>query len=186
MWTNGSTLRIDAADMVVAVDDSWNELVGAHRVAALQPAVVGASFREAVTNGDAHALFGVMLERVRTRFRVAIDVRAVSSQRAVRMELGLVLRTIEGEAELSLRILREQRRWTLPLFDPDAQRLHESVRVCDFCQRVLGFDWVEPEVALRQLRLGATGAQPRLHAGVCDDCERAIYAAASASRLGVG
>jgi hypothetical protein len=185
MWTNESTLRIDAADVVVAVDDSWNSLVGTHRVGALQPATVGQPLWETVANGDAHSLYEVMLERVRTRFRVAVDVRAVSREHAVRAELSLVLRNLEGEVELSLRILREQRRWTLPLFDPAAPRQHESVRVCDFCQRLLGFDWVEPEVALRQLRIGATGPQPRLHAAVCDDCERAIYAAANASRLGV-
>jgi hypothetical protein len=185
MWTSGWTLRIDPNDVVVAVDDAWNELVGTHRVAALQPATVGMPLSETVANGDAYTLYEVMLERVRTRFRVAVDVRAVSAQRAVRCELGLVLKSVEGEVELSLRILREQRRWTLPLFDPDAPREHEAVKVCDFCQRVLGFDWVEPEIALRQLRVGATGAQPRLHAGVCDDCERAIYHAANASRLGV-
>jgi hypothetical protein len=185
MWTKGWTLRIDAADVVVAVDEAWNDFVAKHRVGALRPAVVGQPLWETVENGDAHSLYGVMLERVRTRFRVAVDVRAVSPEHAVRAELGLVLRNLEGEVELSLRVLREQRRWSLPLFDPATPRLHESVRVCDFCQRVLGFDWVEPEIALRQLRVGTTGAQPRLHAGVCDDCERAIYAAANASRLGV-
>lgn len=184
IW-DAPALRLDGEDVVVAVDEEWNAFVAEHRVAALRPTVVGAPLAEIVANGDMLTLVGVVLERVRTRFRVAVDVRAVSPSHALRCELSAVLLTAEGEVALALRVLREQRVWRLPLFDPEAPRLHESVRVCDLCQRVLGFDWVEPEVALRQLRIASAGPQPQLHADVCDDCERAVFAAASASRLGV-
>jgi hypothetical protein len=126
-----------------------------------------------------------MLKRARARFRVAVDVRAVSSDHATRYELGAVPRGFAGEVDLTLRPLHDQRSWTMPLFDPAAPRRHESVQVCDFCQRVLGFAWVEPDIALRQLELGGVDPQPRLRAGVCADCERVIYHAAGASRLGI-
>lgn len=185
-WGGGPVLRVDGTDVVTAVDERWNELVSRRRVGALRPAEPGRPFWESVDNGDALALYRVMLERARSRFRVGIDVRFVDAGGAARGELGLVLRDQAGTVELSLRVLREQRTWSQPLFDPDATRSLEEVSVCDFCQRALGFDWVEPEVALRQLRVPADGPWPRTHAAICDDCERGIYAACHASRLGVG
>jgi hypothetical protein len=126
-----------------------------------------------------------MLQRARARFRVAVDVRAVTATHATRYELTAVPRGFAGDVEVALRPLHDRRRWTMPLFDPEAPRRHESVRVCDFCQRVLGFSWVEPDIALRHLELDGTSRQPRMRSDVCDDCERIVYHAAGASRLGL-
>jgi hypothetical protein len=186
MWKSGPALRVDADGVVASVDDRWNEFVGRHRIAGLRPVAAGTPFFEAVENGDTYALFGVMLERARNRYRVGVDVRAVTPEYASRVELALALCDPSGTVELTLRVLREQRRWTIGLFDASAPRGHEEVEVCDFCQRVVGFDWVEPDVALRQLRVPAAGPYPRLHASVCDPCERTIYATCQASRLRVG
>lgn len=188
LWTAPPTLRVDGDGLVSQLDDHWNDFVAAHRVGALRPAAAGTPFWEAVESGDTFSLYGVMLERARGRFRVAFDVRAVTRASVSRAELVLapVLGDRNAAVQLSLRVLREQRRWSLDLFDPEAPRGHEEVQVCDFCQRVVGFDWVEPEVALRQLRIPEIGPQPRLHSSVCEDCERGIYAACHASRLRVG
>jgi hypothetical protein len=179
------SLVVDGADVVADVTDAWNALVGDHRVAALTVAAAGEPLHRAVENGDAYTLYEAMLQRARARFRVAIDVRAVSSTHAARYELTFVPRGFAGEVEIGLRPLHDQRSWTMPLFDPTIPRRHESVQVCDFCQRVLGFSWAEPDVALRQLQIDGATSQPRLHADVCPDCERIVYHAAGASRLGL-
>jgi hypothetical protein len=179
------SLLVDDANVVADLTDAWNPLVAGHRLAALTTTAVGQPLHRAVDNGDAYALYETMLERARARFRVAIDVRAVSPAQATRYELSFAPRGFAGEVELSLRPLHDQRSWTMPLFDPAVPRRHESVRVCDFCQRVLGFNWVEPDVALRHLDLDGTSLQPRVRASVCDDCERVVYHAAGASRLGI-
>lgn len=179
------SLRVNGANAVVDVTDAWNALVASHRLAALTATAVGEPLHHAVENGDAYALYETMLQRARARYRVAVDVRAVSSAQVTRYELSVVPRGFAGDVELALRPLFDQRAWTMPLFDPAAPRRHESVQVCDFCQRVLGFSWVEPEAALRQLQIDSSSAQPRLHADLCPDCERAIYHAAGASRLGI-
>jgi hypothetical protein len=179
------SLRVDGANLVADVSDAWNALAGSHRVAALTTTATGQPLHRAVENGDAYALYEAMLQRARARFRVAVDVRAVSSAHATRYELSAVPSGFAGEVELALRPLHDRRNWMMPLFDPEAPRRHESVQVCDFCQRVLGFAWAEPDVALRQLELGAADPQPRVRAGVCPDCERVIYHAAAASRLGI-
>jgi hypothetical protein len=179
------SLRVDGANVVADVTDAWNPLVGSHRLAALTATAPGEPLHRAVDNGDAYTLYETMLERARARFRVAIDVRAVSSAHATRYELSFAPRGFAGDVEISLRLLHDQRSWTMPLFDPEAPRRHESVRVCDFCQRVLGFSWVEPDIALRHLELDGTSLQPRVRAAVCDDCERIVYHAAGASRLGL-
>jgi hypothetical protein len=184
---NLPTLRVDGENIVTAVDDAWQRLAaGGFRVAGVgSPVVVGAPFHQTVESSDTYALYEAMFERVRARFRVAVDVRAVSRDCAVRYELGLVPHGSSGEVVVSLRFLREQQRWTLPLLDPAVRRLDESVEICDFCQCVLGFDWVEPQIACRQLRVDVGGPQPRLRSTVCGRCERRVYHAAGASRLGL-
>lgn len=178
-------LVVDGANVVADATDAWNPLVCGHRLAALTPATAGEPLHRAVENGDAYVLYEAMLQRARARFRVAVDVRAVSSSHATRYELTVVPKGFAGDVEIALRPLHDQRTWTMPLFDPEAPRRHESVRVCDFCQRVLGFSWVEPDIALRHLELDSASLQPRVRPAVCDDCERAVYHAAGSSRLGL-
>src|SRR6185437_1245147 len=97
------SLRVNGANAVGDVTDAWNRLVGGHRLAALTATAVGEPLHHAVENGDAYALYETLLERARSRYRVAVDVRAVSPAEVTRCELSLVPRGFDGEVELSLR-----------------------------------------------------------------------------------
>lgn len=177
-------LHVNGDDVVEGLDEGWNPFVGGHRVAALAPVQPGARFWEAIQGGRAATLYEVMLARARSRHRVALDVRAAEPGRLKGVELALTPRGFDGDVDVQLRVLFEREaRAAAALFDPDAPRDDSEVDVCVFCQRVRAFDWVEPDLAVEQLRVLPDRPQPRLARTICSTCEDAVYSHCDTPRL---
>lgn len=166
-------LLIGVDDSIVGLDDGWNDFVQRQRVGSFLPASLGT--RLAVEGATATALYELMRWRARSQHPVSLDIWAASPDRTTKVELALEL--VGEDVALRLAPLFDRRREPLRLFDRAAERGDDRVTVCGFCQRVRAFDWAEPETAIRQLRIRADGPQPQLAPGVCDDCERHVYAA---------
>lgn len=72
---------------------------------------------------------------------------------------------------LTGRLLREEPRPPLALFDATRERSDEFVIVCSWCKRVrVGADWREAEDAVAALGLFDAAVLPQLSHGMCDSC----------------
>ena len=92
------------------------------------------------------------------------------------MELT-VIPLANGDIEFDSRLIREEERNEIPLFDPDAPRSEELVVVCSWCKRVKVNDhWLEVEDAVKLLGLFNAARMPRISHGICPHCFEQINA----------
>jgi hypothetical protein len=162
-------LRVDGAGIVTGVSPAWAELVRSSFVGCLAPSTLGERF--STQGGAAASLYAQLFQRARRLEPVTVDVWAAGPETMGKYEL-LVQRRSQ-EVELSLELLFERARPDRhPFYDPDAARGDDAIRACGFCQRLDGFRWTDPELALVQLRVDRHDlVQPQLKPDVCLECE---------------
>lgn len=177
------SLTIDGNDVVAQAGEGWDDFLREYRVASLQTVQEGMSFSSVVASPKADSLFRAMFARARDRYPVAVEVRAFASDRVSGGELLLRSRGFDGAVEISLRLLSQRALEPIPLLDPNAARDHSELSLCVFCGRLRAFEWVDPPVAVQQLRIDQDGPQPTLSEDACRDCEDAVLAQCALSRL---
>jgi hypothetical protein len=162
-------LRVDGAGIVTGVSPAWAELVRTSFVACLAPSSLGERF--STQGGAAASLYAQLFQRARRLDPVSVDVWAAGPETSGKYEL--TVRRRDQDVELALDLLFERSRPERhPFYDPDAARGDDAIRACGFCQRLDGFRWTDPELALVQLRVDRHDlVQPQLKPDVCLECE---------------
>jgi hypothetical protein len=162
-------LRVDGAGIVTGVSPAWAELVRASFVGCLAPSTLGERF--STHGGAAAALYAQLFQQARRLQPVEIEVWAAGPDTSGKYELTVSRR--DHDVELALELLFERSRPERhPFYDPDAPRGDDAIRACGFCQRLDGFRWTDPELALVQLRVDRHDlVQPQLKPDVCLECD---------------
>jgi hypothetical protein len=162
-------LRVDASGVVTGLSEPWTDQVRTSFLGCLAPTTAGRPF--ATSNGGAESIYAHLFHEARQLRPSRIELWAASPETAAKFELSVTRR--DAEVELGLQLLFERARpERAPFYDPSAPRGDDAIRACGFCQRLDGFRWTEPELALVQLRVDPHARfQPRLKPDVCLECE---------------
>jgi hypothetical protein len=166
---------IDAANRITQVSPEW--LVFARECGArlTEEQVVGRSLLSFISDDATRHIYRVMLERVRATGRpMVVPFRCDGPEVRRFMELA-VAPGESGGLRLEGRLLREEIRDPVALFDPEHPRGEGLLTVCSWCKRVrVGQGWLEVEDAVTSLRLFDEPRLPRLTHGICPDCAAAM------------
>jgi hypothetical protein len=167
--------RLDAADVIVAVDEGWRGFARANDASELADAVVGRRIWDYVTGAETAHLWNEVFARARRAGPVELPYRcdSPSLRRYLRMRITA---GADGSLELASTIEREEPREPPEWFVPGARRVDVTVTGCSWCRRyAVGGDWVEVEDAVAALDLFA-GEAPAITHGLCPACATAVRA----------
>lgn len=169
-----SIYRIDAGDIITAVNPDWDafarENEGAHLTG---EHVVGRDLWAFIGDFETAQIYRAVLARLRGGAVVPpLPFRCDSPALRRFMELHLRAVTDDGGVELEARLLRSEPREAVALLDPAAPRDDELLRMCSWCKRVAVTEsqWCEVEEAAQRLRLFERDRLPELTHAMCDRC----------------
>lgn len=177
--------RIDALDRITWVSDQWLRFARLNGAAELdRERVVGAPLFSFIAGKETRYLYRLLLEEVRENI-VTLSVPLQCDGSTLRRLMRLYLSPAgDGNVELECRLLLEERRPPVALFDPDARRGDETLDICSWCKKIwAGGEWLETELAVGRLGLFYSTRLPRLRHQSCPACTQEIRGiAASGSR----
>ncbi|NIM49774.1 MAG: hypothetical protein GTN62_05890 [Gemmatimonadales bacterium] len=166
--------RVDSEDRICWVSPAWEDFARQNGAPHLtEGAVLGTYLWDYVSGEETRYLYRLMLASVRTRGRtVTLPFRCDSPTLLRHMELRIAA-VPRGEVKLRGVLLREEQRPYLALLDPSAARVDKLLTICSWCKqiRVSDLEWLEPEDAVRRLKLFDAVRLPRLTHGICTSCE---------------
>jgi hypothetical protein len=168
--------RIDENDRIVSVNSDWVSFARENQAETLtSEAVVGQPLLRFVTDKETRHLYQVILEKVRETLRtMVIPFRCDGPEVRRFMELEISPKP-EAKVRFEGRILREEHRKSVPLFETSIVCSDELVNVCSWCKRVdVSGDWLEVEVAITRMKLFHTTHLPQITHGICPECNAQI------------
>ncbi len=120
---------------------------------------------------DLTELYRQIYDRVRTT-RTSSMLAFRSDTRDLRRSIQMEVRLLDtGGIEHVCRVALEEKRPSLYLLDPSAQRNMSIVKMCSWCARVQIYPrWVEPEEASRMLAPNSREPLPEIVHGLCPVC----------------
>lgn len=184
----GSSLWLDARDVITAVDEAWLQFARANEAPELtRPSVVGRPLRAFVAGAEVVELIGHLTAAARGRgTSIAVPFRCDSPDERRFMTMTLQAEP-GGAVHIAYRLDRTERRAGVALFDVHAPRSLELVLACSWCRRVrLGQDWRDVERAIADGELSRSDRLPKIAQGLCDDCTAVVRAAARRDVVAVG
>lgn len=175
--------EVDAEDRIRMVGPSWLEFARENSAPELtETAVTGRSLFDFIAGEVPKRLYHLLLDRVRrTRQRIRFPFRCDGPRVRRFMEMHITPLP-GGRVRFTGRLLCEERREHIPIFDPVFPRSGDTLRVCAWCKKV-GVDegrWLEVEDAIAQMGLFETRQMPSILHAVCGDCEQQIRETAAA------
>lgn len=168
--------RIDADNNIQWVDENWMPFACDNQAQELDPKnVIGTPLFHYVTGTGAQHLYHMIIDRVRqSQLPAVIPFRCDGPDVRRFMELRITP-CDNGAVELEGRILREEPRRRVPLFDLTVKRTGDFVKMCSWCKKVqVNEEWKEVEDALEEMKLFNEHEQPQLTHGVCPACSESI------------
>lgn len=164
---------IDSDNKIVSVNTDWLSFARENRAPnlAVSEDVIGRSLFDFVSDKETRHLYQMIIERVRNNGEtVTIPFRCDSPSLRRFMELEISQQT-NSWVQFVGRIIREESRTSVSLFDPEFPRSSEFVVVCSWCKRVnVSGEWLEVEHAVNQMEIFNQAKQPRITHGICSDC----------------
>jgi hypothetical protein len=169
--------RVDAADRIEAVSESWSVFARENwGEALLPPSILGRSLWDSISDPTTREIYAALLARVRGgRGPVHFQFRCDSP--AIRRLLDMrITRLPDGAVEFSTTPVSLEPRTPVAVLDPLARRSAAFLVSCAWCARlrVTEGEWVEVEEAMRILDPFEQQVMPRLSHGMCPDCFAAM------------
>lgn len=169
--------EVDAGDRIVSVNPGWLEFARQASASELtDESLIGRSLYDFIAGEETKRLYRMLLARVRqARREVRVPFRCDDARVRRFMELRIAPGH-RGRVEFTGRLLREEKRANVPLFDPTTTRSRESLQVCTWCKKVRAADgqWLEVEDAIARLGLFEAKQMPSVLHHVCAECENLI------------
>lgn len=165
--------RIDGANRITWVNETWNEFARANNGEALLPgAVIGLDLFASLSDPTVRELYAAMIRQVRAGGKVRFDYRcdAPDKRRTFTMEIRS---RPDAEVEFVSTLRREESRSSITLLEPETPRDDERfIRMCSWCQDVSlpSGAWVPVEEAVRQLNFMEVDRLPRITHTMCQPC----------------
>lgn len=165
---------IDADDVIVSVNDRFEEFAAQNGAPCLGEQVLGRSLFDFVAGPEPAALWRLLLARVRASGAVSVPFRcdAADVRRELRMELA---GPSDGSVVFRSVPVMVEGRAPVELFDHPAPGREGLLRACSWCCRFDVDGWVEAEEAVARLRLLSLPT-PRLTHGLCEECFEGVRA----------
>ena len=172
---------INARAEIVAVSDEWEEHVadGALPGAALIGRVLWDFFADSTTK----ELYARLVNNLSVGGSVSVPYRCDTASRRRWFEMTIARRAGE-RVEFTSRLLRQENRAPVALFQPAYARDERMVRMCSWCQRIAAPDgqWLSVDVAVTASRLLERETMPRITHGICPGCADGLALTISAQR----
>jgi hypothetical protein len=179
---SGETLiyRIDAEDRLVHVSNGWEVFARENQGdgCAAPANVLGRSLWDFIHDLETRHLYGLLLERVRTRgSALQVPIRCDSPSLCREIEITVVPLP-GGGVEFQCRTVGSEEREPAELLLRGVPRSMEIVRICCFCKRIAVSDteWVDLAEAIRRLGLFQAPLMPQLNHRVCPPCCERVMA----------
>jgi hypothetical protein len=163
---------VDTRDLIDAVDEAWLGFARANGAPELTAeAVLGQPLYRYLAGEETRHWYRLILDKVR---RVEGEMRLPfrCDGPTVRRFMELRIRR-HGPAGVAFvgRLVREEAREAMALFDAATSRSADSLAVCPWCKLVsVDGAWLEVEDAVAKLGLFEAPRLPRVAHGVCDRC----------------
>ncbi|MCB1693869.1 MAG: hypothetical protein KDI19_13965 [Pseudomonadales bacterium] len=162
---------IDRFDILTDVDDEWERFAAENGAPDLtRDSVVGRSIFSFIAGSETRQIYRELFVRARHNpAPIVIPFRCDAP--AIRRDMTLeVIGNSIGDIELTGRLLSAEAREAVAALG-DVARSDEIVRMCSWCKRVdIEGNWVDLEVATRELSLFASYPLPRFSHGICTRC----------------
>ncbi len=164
--------RIDAADRLVQVNETWHEFARENNGASISPErILGASLWSFIADDTVHDIYHRLVQLARAGHVSAFNYRcdAPGWRRVFRMSMaGLP----ENHVQFTSELISQTPRPPIRLLDAHQPRDERLVRVCSWCHRVSfkGDPWLPLEKGVETYRLLAGDTLPRLTHGICPAC----------------
>lgn len=166
--------RLDAADRLVDVDDTWDDFARANDAPELvRTAVLGRRIWEFVVDESTRAVYELLFRRTRaTGQTLRFPLRCDAPDRLRLLDVEI---TPAGGDSLVIRtqLVREEPRSPLPLLDRRVPRSDARLEVCAWCARLrlpASDLWVALEHGCATLRLFEQARLPEVNHGMCPRC----------------
>ena len=163
--------RIDAADFIRFVSESWVAFGTENRAGQLARTVVGTQLWRYIAGVEVRRIYRALLERIRADRRpIQFPFRCDSPtvRRYMRM---MVMAQPDGSVEFQSELVREERRAALSVLDPASPRGNKRIMLCAWCKRVeRDGQWYELDDAVHTLSFFDPPRPPHLDHDVCPHC----------------
>lgn len=173
MTTSLTRYGIDASDRIESVCDQWLEFAHTNDAPELDRAfVVGRTIWDFIAGTETHQVYRCLFDRVRDKqCAVSFPFRCDSPGGRRYMKLSLAPLPDDG-IEFRASLLHEESREPVALLDRAAGREMRFIAMCSWCKRVRlpAKEWVEVEVALREMAILTEAPMRKVTHGICDDC----------------
>ncbi len=180
MTVDTLSYAIDEEDRLIRVDDGYYRFAEENGWGDAG-ASLGRSLWDFVAGNDVRRLQRLLLRRVREGVRdVELPFRCDGPDVTREMDIRIAANSTGRVVLFSARLRAEEgREEPQPLFDPDTPRDNDDfLPMCAWCDRFLvEGEWVEVEVAAKQLELFRRREMPTLDHGICPQCSRQLLAA---------
>ncbi len=170
--------RIDAGLCISFVCPEWLAFASENGYDTSAQAELGRPLFSAIVDEETRHLYKVLIQRARSsRHPLEFSYRCDSPDRRRWMRMQMRYLADSDEVEFASRLLRTEERPHMPLIALDHKRpvSERMLSMCSWCKSVLAEQaWVEVEEAVRQLRIFASDAMPRISHGICPDCSKRL------------
>ncbi|MGV7229329.1 MAG: hypothetical protein ACQ9IQ_11775 [Nitrospirales bacterium] len=167
-----SVYRVNADNIIESVDSGWLSFALANDASHLSAeAVIGQPLFRFITGKETQYLYQVMIERVRSNQRkVVIPFRCDGPSHRRFMVLEISPGT-NRQVQFTVCTTREDERKRISLLDPLVNRTGEYLSMCSWCKRIdVAGNWLDVEVAVKQLELFNETSLPQITHSICNDC----------------
>ena len=165
--------EIDERDYIVSVDEGWDVFAAANDALALRAeCVLNQPLMAFIADRTCRHLYLDLIAHCRGRHaRIAFQYRCDGPgvRRYMQMEMTPLA---GGGVRFDSRVVREEQRDRILLFDACAVRGDDTIAVCSWCKRIRVADeaWVSLEAAIEVLELFDRNPLPQLSHGICPEC----------------
>lgn len=163
---------VDNQDLLTDVNDQWLCFAQENEASHLtRQTIVGRSLWNFIVGFEITHIYQILMRQVRQRQRRLVFTYRCDSPIFRRyMQMEIIPLAHQG-LEFRNYLLREERRNRVRLLDPAADRSHELLLMCSWCNRIRCDDaWLTVEDAIKALGLFAPPELPQITHGICSDC----------------
>jgi len=168
--------RVDAAGIIVAVNEEWDRFAAENDAPELLGSrVVGRRMSDFISGADTQLAFELLKDMATLVRPIIIPFRCDDPGSRRHMEMR-VTAAPGDEVEFRTRIVGLEARPTIRLIDRQARRdSARMVALCAWCNRgKFDGEWMELEELVHKLQLFDSAPVPEISHGMCDGCQRTL------------
>lgn len=177
--------RVDAGLRISFVSAEWLAFAAENGYETTAAAELGRPLFSVILDEETRHIYKLLIQRARlTHEALHFAYRCDSPDYRRWMQMQMRYLTGSDEIEFASQLLRAEPRSTMPLVaaNQGPQGSQRALSMCSWCKSVLAEQaWVEVEQAVKQLRLFAADAMPRITHGICPDCSKRLLSLESSS-----